>query len=60
MTDYFYPSIYFGYFFFFLMFCGAVFFFLRSFRDGYWGESGEDVKYHMLNDDEPETSSRKG
>ena len=52
MADYVYPSIYFAYFFFFLLFCGAVYFFVRSFKDGYWGEDAEDVKYRMLEDDD--------
>lgn len=50
--DYTYPSVYFSYFFFLIVACGALYFFFRSRRDGYWGEEGEEVKYKMLNDDE--------
>ncbi|MCS7024634.1 MAG: hypothetical protein NZV14_07515 [Bryobacteraceae bacterium] len=54
MADYTYPSIYFAYFLFFLFLAGALYFFLRSFRDGYWGATSEDVKYQMLKDEEAE------
>lgn len=50
--DYSYPSVYFAYFYFLLMLVGAVFFFLRSFKDGYWDERGELVKMQMLKDEE--------
>ena len=49
--DYTYQSIYFAYLFFFLMFALAVYFFVKSARDGYWGKEGEDIKYRMLEDD---------
>ncbi|MEZ5355668.1 MAG: hypothetical protein R2762_23790 [Bryobacteraceae bacterium] len=49
--DYTYPSVYFAYFFFFLLFGLAVYFFGRSFRDGYFGRRSEDVKYRMLRED---------
>jgi len=48
MADYTYPSIYFSYFLFFLFLIGGLYFFARSFRDGYWGEDGEEPKYRML------------
>jgi hypothetical protein len=48
MADYTYPSIYFSYFLFFLFLAGGIYFFARSFRDGYWGRHGEDPKYQML------------
>ncbi|MBK9798111.1 MAG: hypothetical protein IPP58_16830 [Holophagaceae bacterium] len=51
-TDYTYPSVYFAYLFFALMFFLAVYFFLRSRRDGYWGENGEEAKFQMFDDDE--------
>ncbi len=50
--DYTYPSVYFAYFFFLIVALGALYFFLRTRRDGYWGENSEDVKYRMLNDEE--------
>jgi hypothetical protein len=39
---------------FFLFVAGAVYFLLRSWRDGYWGANSEEVKYRMLNDEETE------
>jgi len=50
--DYVYPSVYFCYFVFFLLFGGGVYFLVRSIRNGDWGEHGEDVKYWMLHDEE--------
>ena len=52
MRDYVYPSIFFAYFFFFLSAFVALYFFLRSRKDGYWGEDSEAVKYQMLEDDQ--------
>ncbi|BDU75501.1 hypothetical protein [Mesoterricola sediminis] len=49
--DYTWPSVYFAYLFFALMFALAVFFFLKTVRDGYWGKNGEDIKFRMLEDD---------
>jgi hypothetical protein len=49
--DYSYPSVYFAYFLFFLLVGGALYFFLRSWRDGYWGSHSEDVKYRVLEDE---------
>ncbi len=51
MSDYVYPSVYFAYFFFLLMFALAVYFFVRSFRDGYWGKDSEAAKNRMLEED---------
>lgn len=51
-TDYTYPSVYFAYLFFALMFFLAVYFFIKSRRDGYWGDKGEDAKYQMFEDDD--------
>lgn len=51
MQDYVYPSIFFSYFLFTLLLGGAVYFFLRSLKDGYWGRDGEEVKYRMMRDD---------
>ena len=52
--DYTYPSVYFSYFLFLLFMVGALYFFTRSFRDGYWGAQSEDAKYRMLHDEEAE------
>ena len=51
MNDYSYPSIYFSYFLFFLLMGGAVYFMLRTLRQGYFGKGGEAPKYRMLSDD---------
>jgi hypothetical protein len=48
--DYVYPSIFFSYFLFFIFLVGALFFFARSFRDGYWGGDSEETKFRMLKD----------
>ena len=53
MGDYVYPSIFLAYFMFFIFLAGGIFFFIRSFRHGYWGSKGEDPKYRMLEDDDP-------
>ena len=63
MDDYVYPSIYFAYFGFLILFVGAVFFFARSFKDGYWGRDGEEVKYVVFDDEEagqPRGANRRG
>lgn len=52
MNDYSYPSVFFAYFLFFLLMGGAVYFFVRTFRDGYWGKESEEPKYRMMHDDE--------
>jgi len=52
MQDYSYPSIFFSYFMFVLFASGALFFFLRTIKDGYWGSDSEEVKYRMLQDEE--------
>ena len=48
MTDYTWPSVYFAYFFFALCFVLALFFFIRSWKDGYWSKQGEEVKYQVF------------
>jgi hypothetical protein len=58
MNDYTYPSIYFAYLFFALMFGLAVFFFVKTIRDGYWGEKSEEAKFRMLQDQD-ETPKRR-
>ena len=51
MNDYTWPSVYFAYFFFAICFGVAVFFFVRSWKDGYWDRSGEDVKWQVFEDE---------
>jgi hypothetical protein len=52
MGDATYASVYFSYFLFFLLAGGAVFFFVRSLKDGYLGRGSEEPKYRILKDDE--------
>ena len=52
MQDYVYPSIYFSYFLFALLAGGALYFFLRSLKGGYWGRNSEEPKFRMLRDDD--------
>ena len=59
MHDYTYPSVYFAYLFFFLMFVLAVYFCARSARDGYWGKDGEDIKYQALEPEDAKGDSRE-
>jgi hypothetical protein len=56
MNDYTWPSVYLCYLFFFLSLAVALFFFVRSCKDGYWGKSGEEVKYRVFEEDGPEAS----
>jgi hypothetical protein len=49
--DYVYPSIFLAYLMFFLFVVGAIFFLIRSRRDGYFGKDSEDPKYRMLDDE---------
>ncbi|HTS27611.1 MAG TPA: hypothetical protein VMH81_17165 [Bryobacteraceae bacterium] len=51
MNDYTWPSVYFAYLFFALCFFLAVFFFIRSWKDGYWSRDGEDIKYQLFDED---------
>jgi hypothetical protein len=50
MTDYTWPNVYFAYLFFAICLFAAIYFFLRSWQDGYWGQDSEAAKYRMLND----------
>jgi hypothetical protein len=65
MNDYTWPSIYFSYFFFALCLALALFFFIRSFRDGYWGERAEEAKWRVFEDerafedDNPDAETRR-
>lgn len=51
MSDYVYPSVFLAYFLCLIFLTGAVFFMIRSRRDGYWGSDSEEPKYRMLQDD---------
>ncbi len=48
MNDYTWPSVYFCYFFFAICLAFAVFFCIRSIRDGYWRRESEDIKYTVF------------
>jgi hypothetical protein len=50
MNDYTWPSSYFAYLLFAICFFGAIFFSLRSWKDGYWGKHAEDVKFQVFED----------
>ena len=50
MTDYTWPSIYFAYLFFALSAALAVFFFVRSWKDGYWGKESEAIKMQVFDE----------
>ncbi|MFN7923159.1 MAG: hypothetical protein U0Q16_23865 [Bryobacteraceae bacterium] len=51
MNDYTWPSVYFSYFFFALMFGGAFYFFVKTCRAGYFDRRSEEVKYRMLEEE---------
>jgi hypothetical protein len=51
MKDYTYQSAYFAYLLFVLFASGAVYFFIRSSKDGYLGPNSEEPKCRMLKDD---------
>lgn len=51
MIDYTYPSVYLAYGLFAILAGGAVYFFIRSLKDGYLGPNSEEPKYRMLEDE---------
>jgi hypothetical protein len=48
MRDYTWPSVYFAYLFFALSVALALFFFVRSWKDGYWGKEAEEIKFQVF------------
>ncbi len=52
MQDYTYPSIYLAYLMFAILLVCAIYFCVRSLRDGYFGAASEEPKYRMLRDDD--------
>ena len=50
MRDYTWPSIYFAYLFFALSALLALYFFVRSWKDGYWNKESEAIKYSVFED----------
>ena len=49
--DFSWPSVYFAYLFFAILFGLAAYFLMKTRRDGYWNEHSEDAKFHMLKED---------
>ncbi|HEY3840870.1 MAG TPA: hypothetical protein VGL72_30060 [Bryobacteraceae bacterium] len=58
--DYTYPSIYLANLLFLILMGGAIYFCIRSRKDGYWGQSSEEPKYRMLQDDDDFTEIHHG
>ena len=52
MTDYTWPSIFFSYSFFFISLGVAIFFCVRSWKQGYWKKSSEEIKYRMFEEND--------
>ena len=50
MSDYVYPSIFFSYFLFAILVGLAVYFFVRTWKHGYWGRDSEAPKHRMFDD----------
>ena len=50
MKDYTWPSVYFSYLFFAISLGVAVYFFVRSLKDGYWNRESEKIKYQVFAD----------
>ena len=48
MNDYTWPSVFFAYFFFALCLALALYFFIRSRKDGYWNKESEDIRYQVF------------
>lgn len=51
MTDYTYQSVFFAYLLFVVLAGCALYFFIRSIKDGYLGSRSEEPKFQMLEDD---------
>ena len=51
MNDYTWPSVYFAYFFFTISLGLALFFFARSWKDGYWKRESEEIKYRVFDEE---------
>ncbi|SPE29999.1 hypothetical protein SBA3_1620012 [Candidatus Sulfopaludibacter sp. SbA3] len=51
MSDYTWPSVYFAYLFFTISLVLAVYFFVRSLKDGYWNKESESIKYQVFEND---------
>jgi hypothetical protein len=48
MTDYTWPSVYFAYLFFTICLGLAIYFLIRSRKDGYWSKESENIKYQVF------------
>ena len=51
MNDYTWPSVYFAYFFFVICLALALYFFVRSLKDGYWSKESEEIRYQVFEED---------
>jgi len=51
MRDYTWPSIFLSYGFFFISLAVAIYFCVRSVKQGYWKKSSEEIKYRMFDED---------
>ena len=60
MRDYTWPSVFFSYGFFAICLGVAVFFFCKTWKDGYWRKSGEDIKYRVFEEDAGGATGRAG
>ena len=58
MIDYTWPSIFLAYFLFFICLVLAVFFCIRSIKDGYWTKEGEDIRFQVFEGDAPPSEPR--
>ena len=59
MSEYTWPSVYFAYFFFTISLGLAAYFFVRSWKDGYWGKDAEEVKYTIFDENDSLTEPRR-
>ena len=50
--DYMYPSVFLAYFLFLILTLLTLFFFVRTWKQGYWGKSSEEPKYRMMRDED--------
>jgi len=51
MTDYTYQSVFFAYLLLVVLAACALYFFIRSIKDGYLGPRSEEPKFRMMEDD---------
>jgi hypothetical protein len=59
MNDYTWPSVYFCYFFFAICLGLALYFFVRSLKDGYWSRESEAIRYQVFEESAPESGAQQ-